>query len=89
MSAQGPDLENPDPQLLKINWTGRAGKVEDKIQWSIYVNKVGHVVLHEAEPGIAQMSGHVFGAPGEQVIHADDLIALGKKKVAQMRTDKT
>ena len=52
-----------------------------------HVHEVGHVAAEEAEPVGSLQVADVGGAPGEQVVEADDLDALGDQPRAQVRSE--
>jgi len=61
--------------------------VQDRVDGTLDVEVRGHILLDEGEPGIAEQVRDVVRAPGEEVIDADDGVAVGKEPLAQVRTD--
>ena len=58
--------------------------MQDEIQLSVYFDELGDIVVGEFEASIVAVVGDVILAPGEQVIHADDLVPPRQKEIAQV-----
>ena len=50
--------------------------------------KFGHVVLDEAEALVADQVRDVVRRAGDEVVHADDRVALVEQEIAEMRAEK-
>jgi hypothetical protein len=46
-------------------------------------------VAKQLEPGIAEQVKHVLPRPGEEVVDAKDVMAVGEQPLAQMRTQES
>jgi hypothetical protein len=66
----------------------RARKVKDKVQGTIYVYVIDHVVVDELKPRMFQKMGYVVGTARDEVVHAYNFKALCQELIAEMRTNK-
>ena len=63
----------------------RAGQVPDLVGFD--VQRERHVMADEFEPGVVVQVIDVALGPGEQVVHANDLVALAEQAVDQVRSE--
>lgn len=75
--------------LQVIDRAGRRGEMQDIVQFARYVDKLGDIVVVVLEVFLLKQVFDVVEAAGEQVVHADDLVAFGEKAVAEVRADET
>jgi len=52
------------------------------------VNRPGHVVKHEVKIPLAEKVPDIFLPPGDEIVEADDLVALRQEAVAKMGSQK-
>ena len=45
-------------------------------------------MLHEAERAVRREMREIVAVPGDEVVEPDDLVAVGKKAIGEMRTEK-
>jgi hypothetical protein len=83
VGADGAHLEGLDRVLEVVDRAGRRGEVEDGVQRAGDVDEVGHVHADQPEP-LADQVLDVAQASGEEVVHADDVPALGQQPAAQV-----
>jgi hypothetical protein len=65
---------------------GEAGdaQVHHLVHWSRHVDVVGDVSLHQAERVVLQEVLDVGRRPGQEVVHGQDLVAVGEQPLAQV-----
>lgn len=80
-------LGRGDGVVLVMDRRGRAGEVVDLVDLDI--ERKGHVMAHELEPGmVVQVLDVALGA-GKEVVGADHLMPLFKQAVGQVRAEET
>ena len=57
------------------------------VDGAVQVERFADVVLDEAEPCRRPRRGEVLATARRKVVDADDLVATGKERIAEMRTD--
>ncbi len=71
-----------DRVVLIMDGRGRAGQVVDLVH--LHVKGEGDVVAHQLEVGVVEQVGDVVLGAGEEVINADDVMAVGEEAFAQV-----
>ena len=61
--------------------------MQDGVDAPVDVDEVGDVVLDEPEALVARQVRDVVGVAGDEVVHADDRVALREEAVAKMRAE--
>ena len=84
MRAQRADLERRDRMLQVIDRAGRRGEVQDVVDRPVDLERMRDVVADEGEAVVAAQMLDVGRAAGDEVIDADDFVALG---AGSARTD--
>ena len=72
---------------LVVDRRGRARQVVDLID--LYVQRKRDVVAQQLEAGMLRQLGDVALGPGVEIVHAQDVAALGRQPLAQVRAEKT
>ena len=89
MGAERADLERRDRVGEVVGRAGRAGEVEDVIDGAVDLERLGDIVLDELELRVADQVDDVAAMPGQQVVDADHLVALGQETLAKVRADES
>src|SRR5262245_37555054 len=89
MRAQGTDLQRRDRVRQIIDGAGRTREVENVIHGTGDLDRLAHVVLEEPEPRLVRQVGDVAAIPGQEVVDADDLMAIANEAFAKMRANKS
>ncbi len=89
VGAERAHLERWDRMCQVVDGAGRTGEMEHVVHRSIDLDRLGDIVLDEAERRPLQEGGQVTAAAGQQVVDADDLIAVAQESLAEMRADET
>jgi hypothetical protein len=63
--------------------------VQDVIQVSLDIDVLGDIIFNEAKVLVPYEVGDILHVPGEEVIHADNLMSLLDKVMAEVRTQET
>src|SRR5262249_25497355 len=84
MRAERADLECWDRVAEVVHGAGRRGEVQNVVYRSVDQERIGDVVVEQAEARIAAQVIDVRESPGDQVIDADDFMALGQEAIAEM-----
>ena len=71
-----------DRIVLVVDRRGRAGKVVDFVH--LHEQREGDVVAHQLKVGIADQVRDVVLGAGEEVVHAQDVAAVGEQALAQV-----
>jgi hypothetical protein len=71
--------------VLVVDRRGRAGKIVNFIDFQI--ERKGHVVAHEFETRMPDQALNVLLGAGEEVVGANDIVAIGDQAIAQMRAE--
>ena len=71
-----------DRVVLIMDGRGRAGQVVDLVH--LHVEGEGDVVAHQLEVGVVEQVGDVVLGAGEEVIDADDVMAVGEEAFAEV-----
>jgi len=66
---------------------GRGGEVIDAVDGAVDFDRVGDILLEEGEAGVVFEMGDVGEAAGEEVVEADDVVAVGEEEVGEVRAD--
>jgi hypothetical protein len=61
--------------------------MEHPVQAPRYIDEVGDVLLDESEMLVAAEVSDVVGAPRDEVVHPDDVVAVGEEAVREMRSE--
>src|ERR1700733_11740108 len=85
--SEGTDLERGDAMNAVVDRTGRAGEVEDVIDFA-YVKWFANVFFHELETRLMIQVCEVGAAPGEKVIDDNYIPAFSKQSIAEMGPQK-
>ena len=88
MRAQCPNLQGRDGMGQVIRGAGRAGEMEHVVDRPVDRDRLGDVVLDEAEARPFEQVGDVPAVAGQQVVDADDLVPLGEEPLAEVGADK-
>src|SRR5690242_6636989 len=88
VGAERTDLERLDGQLEIVDGTGGRGEVQYAVELALDVEIVGDVVLDKAEPRVAYQVRDVVGAPGDEVVHPDDVVLVGNEPIREVRAQK-
>src|SRR5207245_131690 len=67
--------------------TGRRGEVQVVVDVAIQLQRVRDVVADKAEAIVPAQRLDVAQRAGDEVVHADDLVAPGQETLAEMGTD--
>ena len=70
-----------------IDRAGRAGEMQDVVDRPVDLDRLGDVVLDELEPRVVEERRDVAARAGQQVVDADDLVAVVEESLAKMRPD--
>ena len=81
--AERADLERLDRQLEIVDRAGRRREVQHAVERTRDVGERRDVVLDELEPLVADQVRDVVRVAGDEVVEADDLVALGEEAVAR------
>src|SRR5947208_15736329 len=71
-----------------IDWTGGRSEVEDVVNRLVDFHVLGNIVAQEDEARIIAQVIDVAEATGYEVIDANNVVAVGQKALAQVRTHK-
>src|SRR5262249_10158808 len=77
--AQGADLQGLDGELQVIHGAGWRGKVQDMVDGSVDLQRVGDIVPDEAEAIVVSQVLDVPQRPGDDVVYADDFVPALQK----------
>jgi hypothetical protein len=88
MGAERPDLQRLDRQLEVIDRAGRRGEVENDVDIARDIEVLGHILLDEAVVRIAFEVVEVGGIARDEIVDADDPVALGQQAVGQVTSQK-
>jgi hypothetical protein len=78
------DLEGLDRKLQVVDGRGGGGEVEDRVERPFHRDELRHVVPDEPEPFLSLEVRDVAQVPGHEVVHGEDLVALGQEPVAEV-----
>ena len=81
------DLEGRDRMRQVVDRAGRAGEMQHVVDRPVDLDRLGDVVLDERKCGLLEQVGDVPPVAGQQVVDADDLVAVGEEPLAQVRAD--
>ena len=84
--AEAADLERLDRHAQVVDGGGRAREVEDAVERALEVDVVRDVVLHEHEVAAGQVLD-VRHVAGDQVVHADDGVAVVEQVLGEVRAE--
>ena len=87
MSAERPDLERRNGVSEVIDRARRTGEMEDVVDLAVDLDRLGDIVLDEPETGVLEQACDVSASAGQQIVHADDLVAVAQETLAEMRSD--
>jgi hypothetical protein len=73
--------------MLVVYRAGWARKVPDLVDF--YEERKRHIVPEKLEPGVSDQVSDVSLLPGEQIVHAQDIVARLQKAIAKMRAQKS
>ena len=85
--AQRAHLERLDRQLEIIDRARGRGEVQHAVEIAGDVRELGDVVAHEREALVPGEVRDVVWAPSDEVVEADDRMAVAKKSVAEVRAE--
>src|SRR5690606_29928837 len=68
---------------------GGAGEVHHPVQWLLYGDWFARVLLEELEAGVAKQVLDVAAPAGDEIIDANDPVAILDQAIAQVTADKT
>ena len=83
---QRADLEGLDRKFQVVDRRSGTGKVKDRVERPVHVDIVRHVVLDKREARVPDV-GDVGHVAGDEVVHADHLVAVREEPVGQVRPD--
>ena len=63
--------------------------MEDVIEVSLDIDELGDIIFDEAKAFVSYEVGDILHVPGEKVIHADNLVSLLDKVIAEVRAQET
>ena len=72
--------------VLIVDRRGRAGEIVDLVDLDI--ERKRHVVAHQLEARMADQMLDVALAAGEEIVDANDVVAVGNQAIAQVRAEK-
>jgi hypothetical protein len=70
---------------LVVDRRGRAGQVVDLVD--LHVEREGDVVAHQLEVRVAEQVDDVVLGAGEEVVHAEHVVAVGDQALAEVRAE--
>jgi hypothetical protein len=73
--------------MLIMNGAGRAGEIPDLVDFD--KQRKGHIVSKEFEAGVADQMSDVSLLPGEQIVHAQDIVTGLQQAIAKMGSQKS
>jgi hypothetical protein len=79
------NLGGLDRVVLVVDGRGGAGQVVDLVH--LEVERMGHVVADQFEVGLIEQVVDVGLLAGEEVVEADDVVALLDESIAQVRAE--
>src|SRR3989442_10358412 len=85
MTAEGTDLQCLDGQLEVVHRARGTREVKHAVQRPLYLDEVGDIVEHVLEVAVTFQVGEVAGLARDEIVHADDPVALREQPVAQVR----
>ena len=72
-----------------VDRTGWTGKMENIVDWSINLDRLADVVFDEPERRLSISCAEVAAVAGQQVVHADDFVAVTHESLTKVRPDET
>ena len=84
-----PDLERRDGMGQVIDGAGRAREMQHVVDRPVDLDRLGDIVLDELERRVGRQVRDVAATAGQQVVHADDLVAVAEEPLAKMRPDES
>ena len=88
VGSEGAHLKSLDGELQVVDGARRARKMKNVIEGSIHLDLFRDVVLDKCERPAFDVC-QVGSIAGDEVVHPDDGVALGKQIVDEMRADET
>ena len=73
--------------VLIVDGRSRAGEIVDLVHLDI--ERKGHVVTNELEARVAEQMRDVGLGAGEEIVDANDIVALSKEPVTKVRTEES
>ena len=67
-----------------IDGTGRAGEMQHVIHGAVDLDRLGDIMLDETKSGQVHQMLDIAAAPGQQVIDADHIVAVGEEPLAKV-----
>src|SRR5438046_2664245 len=89
MGAERADLERRDGVGEVVDRAGRAGEMQDVLDRPIDLDRLGDVVLDKSKRGVADIVCDVAAIAGQEVVHANDFIAVIQESVAEVRPNES
>lgn len=89
MRTERSDLECLDRQLEIVNRTSGAREVQHAVKVTRDVRELRNVVLHEAEPLIPDQVRDVVGMAGDEVVEANDMVAVSDESIGEVRAQES
>src|SRR6185503_5318266 len=89
MTAEGADLERLDGQLEIVDGARGRSKVEHAIEGPLDIEIVGDIVLDEPKPVVPHQVSYVLRAARDEVVRADDVMAVRDETIGEVRPQKT
>lgn len=62
--------------------------MKDGIHRTIDEDVIGHIMMDETEARMTDQMSDILRTAGDEIVHAHDVIAVGKETVAKMGTEK-
>ncbi len=89
MRAERADLERLDRVAEVINRAGGRGEVQNVVNRLVDLKRMGNIVADKREARMAAKMFDVAQRARDEVVHADDIVAVFQETLAQMRADET
>ena len=83
------DLEGLDRVVQVVDRARRRGEVQDGVQAPGHVDELGHVLVDEVELRLGGQVLDVAQRAGDQVVHADHLVAFGQEAIGEVAAEET
>ena len=71
-----------------IDRTGRRREVQDVVHWPVDLQRQRHIVMEECKACIGRRCSTFAAASGDEVVDADDVVAVLQKSFAKVGADK-
>jgi len=89
MGSQRTNFEGLNRDFEVINRGSGGGKVQNVINRPRYMDKARNILVIKLKSRGRHEVSEVAKIPGDEIVHADDLVAFCQKAIAEMGSEKT